>query len=65
MREVLGLLHTMGNGYRHLCQFRCEQAIATFNQLPRQHYSTAWIMSQVARAHFEMVNYSEVLLPMS
>ncbi|ELR10852.1 tetratricopeptide repeat domain containing protein [Acanthamoeba castellanii str. Neff] len=58
-REVMSLLRTMGNGVRHLCQFRCEQAIATFGQLSPQHRNTAWVMCQVARAHFEMVNYGE------
>jgi len=54
-------LQTLGNAYRHLCQFRCEQAVAAFGKLPTEQYATGWVMCQVARAHFEMVNYTEVI----
>jgi len=57
--QVLRLLQTLGNAYRHLCQFRCEQAVAAFGKLPTEQYATGWVMCQVARAHFEMVNYTE------
>ncbi len=36
------------------------EAIKTFEKLEREQYRTGWVLCQVARAHFEMVNYTEV-----
>ena len=39
-QAVLALLHALGRGYLHLSWFRCEEAIAAFEQLPKQHRDT-------------------------
>lgn len=56
---VLQLLHTLGEGVRHLAMYRCQEAIDAFVQLPASHYATGWVQCQVGRAHFEMVEYAE------
>ncbi|KAK9071814.1 hypothetical protein SSX86_008243 [Deinandra increscens subsp. villosa] len=28
-------------------------------QLPHKHYNTGWVLSQVGKAHFELVDYKE------
>eukprot|EP00899_Mesostigma_viride_P005956 jgi/Mesvir1/15361/Mv06563-RA.1 len=55
--QLLELLHTLGLGFNHLCKLRCKEALEVFSQLPQEHYTTGWVLSQVGRAHFEMVDY--------
>ncbi|XVF49124.1 hypothetical protein PTKIN_Ptkin03bG0243200 [Pterospermum kingtungense] len=57
--EVLGLLRTLGEGYRFSCLYRCQDALDTYLRLPHRHYNTSWVLSQVGRAHFELVDYIE------
>ncbi|KAE8714134.1 Cell division cycle protein 27-like protein B [Hibiscus syriacus] len=57
--EVLCLLRTLGEGYRLSCLYRCQDALDTYLRLPHKHYNTGWVMSQVGKAHFELVDYLE------
>ncbi|XP_038993974.1 cell division cycle protein 27 homolog B-like isoform X2 [Hibiscus syriacus] len=57
--EVLSLLTTLGEGYRFSCLHRCQDALDTFLTLPLRHYNTSWVLSQVGKAHFELVDYLE------
>ncbi|XP_040941589.1 cell division cycle protein 27 homolog B isoform X1 [Gossypium hirsutum] len=57
--EVLGLLKTLGEGYRLSCLYRCQDALNTFLTLPLRHYNTSWVLSQVGKAHFELIDYLE------
>ena len=49
--------------YRQHCQgLRCcclQEAIAAFVRLPISQHQTAWVMCQIGRACFEMVDFSE------
>ncbi|PPR84022.1 hypothetical protein GOBAR_AA36694 [Gossypium barbadense] len=57
--EVLGLLRTLGEGYRLSCLYRCQDALDTYLRLPHRHYNTSWVLSQIGKAHFELVDYLE------
>ncbi|KAI3717226.1 hypothetical protein L1987_68710 [Smallanthus sonchifolius] len=57
--EVLSLLRIIGEGYRLSCLYRCQDALDVFLQLPHKHYNTGWVLSQVGKAHFELVDYLE------
>lgn len=57
--ELFQLLRILGEGYRHLCMLRCQEAVQSFSKLPQQHFATAWVLCQVGRAYLEMVNYAE------
>ncbi|OMO82673.1 Tetratricopeptide TPR-1 [Corchorus capsularis] len=57
--EVLGLLRMLGEGYRLSCLYRCQDALDTYLKLPHRHYNTSWVLSQVGKAHFELVDYVE------
>nr|XP_043621457.1 cell division cycle protein 27 homolog B [Erigeron canadensis] len=57
--EVLSLLKILGDGYRLSCVYRCQDALDVFLQLPHKHYNTGWVLSQVGKAHFELVDYLE------
>ncbi|KAE8674358.1 Cell division cycle protein 27-like protein B [Hibiscus syriacus] len=57
--EVLSLLTTLGEGYRFSSLHRCQDALDTFLTLPLRHYNTSWVLSQVGKAHFELVDYLE------
>ncbi|XP_076885371.1 cell division cycle protein 27 homolog B-like isoform X1 [Bidens hawaiensis] len=57
--EVLSLLKILGEGYRLSCLYRCKDALDVFLQLPLKHYNTSWVLSQVGKAHFELVDYIE------
>ncbi|KAF7822341.1 cell division cycle protein 27-like protein B-like isoform X1 [Senna tora] len=57
--EILSLLRILGDGYRLACLYRCQDALETYMKLPHKHYNTGWVLSQVGKAHFELVDYLE------
>lgn len=61
LNELLALLHVCGVGYMYLCQYKCHEAISAFGQLETEQYETGWTMSKIGRAHFELVEYNEVM----
>lgn len=59
VQDLMSLLRLLGQGFRLLCSLRCQEAVEAFLQLPPEHYSTFWVLCQVGRAHYEMVEYAE------
>ncbi|KAH0704688.1 hypothetical protein KY290_020032 [Solanum tuberosum] len=57
--EILALFRILGEGYRLSCLYRCQDALDVYNKLPHKHYHTGWVLSQIGRAYFEMVDYLE------
>ncbi|KAF5952352.1 hypothetical protein HYC85_010296 [Camellia sinensis] len=57
--EILALLRTLGEGYRLSCLYRCQDALDAYLKLPHKHYNTGWVLSQVGKAYFELVDYLE------
>ncbi|XP_057513900.1 cell division cycle protein 27 homolog B-like isoform X1 [Actinidia eriantha] len=57
--EVLALLRTLGEAYRLSCLYRCQDALDAYLKLPHKHYNTGWVLSQVGKAYFELVDYLE------
>lgn len=57
--EILALFRILGEGYRLSCLYRCQDALDVYNKLPHKHYQTGWVLSQIGRAYFEMVDYLE------
>ena len=56
---LLDLFSVTGKALRELSKFSCNEAIATLQALPSEHYNTAWVLTQVARAYFEMGQYRQ------
>uniref|UniRef100_A0A1D1ZFP6 Cell division cycle protein 27 B n=1 Tax=Anthurium amnicola TaxID=1678845 RepID=A0A1D1ZFP6_9ARAE len=57
--ELLSLFRILGEGYRLSCTYRCQDAMEAYLKLPSHHYNTGWVLSQVGKAHFELVDYFE------
>ncbi|KAL9323631.1 hypothetical protein ACSQ67_008488 [Phaseolus vulgaris] len=57
--EILTLLRVLGEGYRLACLYRSQDALDTYLKLPQKHYKTGWVLSQVGKAYFELVDYLE------
>ncbi|XP_011048324.1 PREDICTED: cell division cycle protein 27 homolog B isoform X2 [Populus euphratica] len=57
--EILGLLRTLGEGYRLSCMYRCQDALDVYMKLPHKHYNTGWVLCQVGKAYVELVDYLE------
>ncbi|XP_047311527.1 cell division cycle protein 27 homolog B [Impatiens glandulifera] len=57
--ELLDLLKVLGEGFRLSCIYRCQDALDTFLRLPPKHYNTGWVLSQVGKLNFELVDYLE------
>ncbi|KAH8505221.1 hypothetical protein Peur_045335 [Populus x canadensis] len=57
--EILGLLRTLGEGYRLFCLYRCQDALDVYMKLPHKHYNTGWVLCQVGKAYVELVDYLE------
>ncbi len=58
--QLLSLLRLLGNAFRLLCTYRCQESIALFQKIPPVHYNTGWVLSQIGRAYYEMIDYHEV-----
>ncbi|XP_011338438.1 cell division cycle protein 27 homolog isoform X2 [Ooceraea biroi] len=58
---LMSLLRDLGMAYQHLSQFKCTQAIEILCTLPMQHYNTGWVLSMLARAYFEMMDYKKAV----
>ncbi|CAI8594181.1 unnamed protein product [Vicia faba] len=57
--EILTLLRVLGEGYRLACLYKCQEALDTYLKLPQRHYNTGWVLSQVGKAHYELVDNLE------
>ncbi|KAI5083222.1 hypothetical protein GOP47_0002965 [Adiantum capillus-veneris] len=57
--EILSLFRLLGEAFRNLCLYRCQDTLQAFSKLSQQQYATGWVLCQVGRAYFEMVNYPE------
>ncbi|XP_073139770.1 cell division cycle protein 27 homolog B isoform X1 [Henckelia pumila] len=57
--EILVILRLLGDGFRLSCLSRCKDALDIYIKLPQKHYNTGWVLSQVGKAYFEMVDYLE------
>ena len=57
--SILNLFKKMGTGYFLLAQFQCRSALQMFESIPMAQRDTAWVLSKIARAHFELGSYSE------
>ncbi|XP_077210505.1 cell division cycle protein 27 homolog B-like [Tasmannia lanceolata] len=57
--ELLSLLRTLGEGYRLSCMYRCQEALEVYLKLSHQQYNTGWVLSQVGKSYFELVDYFE------
>lgn len=57
--DVMSLFRILGEGYRLSCMYRCQDALDLYLKLPQKHYNTGWVLSQVGKAHFELVDYLE------
>lgn len=58
---VVQLLQALGRGHSLLAQYKSREAIAAFGALPAQQYQTSWVLSQVGKAYFELVDYAQAL----
>jgi hypothetical protein len=54
------LLYAIAIGYQHIAQYRCREAISALQQLPKHQYETGWILTLIAKAHLELVEYPQV-----
>lgn len=43
-----------------LIRYECQAAIRAFHRLPQVHFNSPWVMTMVAKAHFELAKYQEV-----
>ncbi|XP_010249534.1 PREDICTED: cell division cycle protein 27 homolog B isoform X2 [Nelumbo nucifera] len=57
--ELLDLLRILGEGYRLSCMYRCQDALDVYAKLSHRQYNTGWVLSQVGKAYFELVDYLE------
>ncbi|KAJ3679019.1 hypothetical protein LUZ60_017030 [Juncus effusus] len=59
VKELLGLLQTLGEGYRLSCLYKCQEALQVYQTLSEQHFNTGWVLIQVGKANFELIEHGE------
>ncbi|KAK2762596.1 anaphase-promoting complex subunit cdc27 [Arachnomyces sp. PD_36] len=56
---ILDLFAKLAGGYFALNQFKCQEAIQTFNTLSQGQRETPWVLSQIGKAYYEQAMYPE------
>ncbi|DBA97960.1 TPA: Cell division cycle protein 27 [Trebouxia sp. C0006] len=54
---VLQLLQTIGEAYSLLSKYHCQEATVAFHKLSPAQFNTGWVLCQLGRAYYEMVDY--------
>ncbi|KAK9748277.1 hypothetical protein RND81_02G047000 [Saponaria officinalis] len=57
--DIMSLWRLLGEGYRLSCMYKCKEALEIYQKLPLKHYNTGWVLSQVGRANFGLMDYFE------
>ena len=59
LQILLELFRTLASGYFSLSQFRCQDALKTFNSLSLCQRDTPWVLLRMAKANFELSSWAE------
>ena len=54
------MLLPFATGYYLLCQFHCEEALGSLNQIGESQMRTGWVFAMKGRCFFELHEYSRV-----
>ncbi|XP_074278410.1 cell division cycle protein 27 homolog B isoform X2 [Silene latifolia] len=57
--DIMSLWRLLGEGYRLSSMYKCKDALEFYQKLPLKHYNTSWVLSQVGRANFGLMDYFE------
>jgi len=57
VEKIMHLLCGLGAAYKSLCQFKSDDALELFRELPREQQQTGWVQHQIGKAYFEMSDY--------
>jgi hypothetical protein len=59
---ILSLLATLGLSYWYLCNYQCQPSLRILqSRIPLGQYRTGWVLHQVGRSFFEVVQYPKAL----
>jgi len=59
---ILSLLATLALAYWYLCNYQCQPSLRILqSRIPLGQYRTGWVLHQVGRSFFEMVQYPKAL----
>ena len=58
-QTIISLLSQFAIAYHALITYNCTEAIKLFKQFPSSQYNTGWTLTQIGRALFESIKYSE------
>lgn len=53
LQDILQISFKCGAAYQHLCHYRCDEALKTFQLLPIAHQNTPWVLHQQGKAYLE------------
>lgn len=61
---LLDLYKKFANSYFCMTRYQCSDALQFLMSLPTTQRDAPWVLCQIAKAHYEMANYTEVCLPL-
>ena len=56
---LMSLLRIVGKAFSHLTSYESRQAIDTIEWLSARHKRSSWVLSLMAKAHFELADYKQ------
>ena len=61
--NIYNLMRTFASATRALAMYDCRACLLELDKLPREHQRSAWVMSMVGKAHYELGEYAAVRDP--
>jgi len=58
---LMSLLRTLGRAYASLASYESRQAVETLQALAPHQKRTGWVLSHLAKAHFELADYKQAV----
>lgn len=58
---ILKVMRLVGESYLALCQYNCRGALSHLSNVPLNHRKSGWVLSIIAKAHFELNEYVEAV----
>jgi anaphase-promoting complex subunit 3 len=62
---IYNLMRTFASATRALAMYDCRACLLELEKLPREHQRSAWVMSMVGKAHYELGEYAAVCTSVS
>ncbi|CAF3553961.1 unnamed protein product [Adineta steineri] len=59
VENIINVFKLLGQGFQHLSQFECRQAIELFESISLKHLDTPWVLLRLANCYYHLHDYQK------